>query len=211
MFYLSLVYVSFSGVIALLAAVDALSHVGFADLPKRLLFLVFTGEARGYLGSRQFLAQLKKETFVDYGLTASSIKQVLEVGSVGRASQSTFFAHKQATATAAPTQQILDSLRLSAAATSSTLKLANTANPGIPPSSLMTFVHDDSAIAGMHVLVRFLPQCASLLAFPGTQCCFAFVLHILLCIGYSCCHAAPRLMLRKFKQCATFVLCRCRP
>ena len=169
-FYLSLVYLSFSGVIALLAAVDALSHVaGFDDLPKRLVFLVFTGEARGYLGSRQFLAQLKKGAFVDYGLTTSSIQQVLEVGSVGGASESTFFAHKQATATAALTQQILDSLRLSASETSLTVKLANTANPGIPPSSLMAFVHNDPATAGMHGLLRFLPQYASFLF-----CIFAF-------------------------------------
>jgi hypothetical protein len=193
--YLSLLFLFFSGVIALLAAVDALSHVvGFGDLPKRLVFLVFTGEARGYLGSRQFFAQLKNGTFVDYGLTASSIQQVLEIGSVGRASQSTFFAHKQATASAAPTQQILDSLRSSASATSSTLKLANTANPGIPPSSLMTFVHNDSTIAGMHVLVRLLPECVSFLVFAGNHCCFTFVLNFLLCIGYYCCHDAPWLM-----------------
>lgn len=144
-----------SGVMALLAAVDAMSRVdGFNEFPKRLVFLVFTGEARGYLGSRQFLAQLKKGNFVDYGLTTSSIKQVLEVGSVGQASQSTFFAHKQATAASASTQQILESLRLSAAATSSTVKLANAANPGIPPSSLMTFVHNDPSVAGV-VLEEF--------------------------------------------------------
>lgn len=140
--------------LALLAAVDALSRVdGFNEFPKRLVFLVFTGEARGYLGSRQFLAQLKKGNFVDYGLTTSSIKQVLEVGSVGQASHSTFFAHKQATAASASTQQILESLRLSAAATSSTVKLANAANPGIPPSSLMTFVHNDPSVAGTCMLV----------------------------------------------------------
>lgn len=146
---------------ALLAAVDALSRVnGFDEFPKRLVFLVFTGEARGYLGSRQFFAQLKKGTFVDYGLTVSSIQQVLEVGSVGQASQSTFFAHKQSTAASASTQQILDSLRLSAAATLSTVKLANAANPGIPPSSLMTFVHNDPSVAGMHVLVRLFTECS---------------------------------------------------
>lgn len=146
---------SLAGVIALLAAVDALSRVdGFNEFPKRLVFLVFTGEARGYLGSRQFLAQLKKGNFVDYGLTTSSVRQVLEVGSVGQASQSTFFAHKQATAASASTEQILKSLRLSAAATSSTVKLADASNPGIPPSSLMTFVHNDPSVAGMYMLVR---------------------------------------------------------
>ena len=133
--------------ISLLAAVDAISDVvGFNELPKRLVFLLFTGEARGYLGSRQFLARLKNNTFVDYGLTASSIQEVLEVGSVGRAS--TFFAHKQATASAAPTQQLLDSLQASASSTSSVLKLASATNPGIPPSSLMTFVHNDPTVSG---------------------------------------------------------------
>lgn len=146
---------------ALLAAIDALSHVsGFDELPKRLVFLVFNGEARGYLGSRQFLSQLKKGTFVDYGLTVSSIQQVLEVGSVGQASQSTFFAHKQSTAASASTQEILDSLQLAASATSSIVKLANDTNPGIPPSSLMTFVHNDPTIAGMHELLKLFIECA---------------------------------------------------
>lgn len=169
-----------SGLIALLAAVDALSRVsGFDEFPKRLVFLVFTGEARGYLGSRQFISQLKKETFVDYGLTVSSIQQILEVGSVGQSSQSTFFAHKQSTAAAASTQQILDSLRLAANATSSTVKLASAANPGIPPSSLMTFVHNDPAIAGMRVFVRLFLECASFLAFARHQCCFLFAFFLL--------------------------------
>ncbi|XP_024365272.1 nicastrin isoform X1 [Physcomitrium patens] len=137
-----------SGVIALLAAVDALSHVpDFDSFLKRLVFLVFTGEARGYLGSRQFLAQLKKGAFADYGLT--SIHQILEVGSVGQASEATFFVHKQATAAAVDTQQIIDALYLSASSTDSTVKLANEDNPGIPPSSLMTFVHNDPTVAGV--------------------------------------------------------------
>lgn len=153
----------------MLAAVDALSHVpDFDSFLKRLVFLVFTGEARGYLGSRQFLAQLKKGAFADYGLT--SIHQILEVGSVGQASEATFFVHKQATAAAVDTQQIIDALYLSASSTDSTVKLANEDNPGIPPSSLMTFVHNDPTVAGMHMHVQFLLEIVFLSVFAGNQC-----------------------------------------
>lgn len=58
-----------SGVLALLAAVDALSHVGGMEiLPNRLLFLILTGESMGYLGSRQFLVQLQKGSLSNLGI-----------------------------------------------------------------------------------------------------------------------------------------------
>lgn len=150
-----------SGVLALLAAVDALSHVGGMEiLPNRLLFLILTGESMGYLGSRQFLVQLQKGSLSNLGIEASSIVRTVEVGSVGQASDSTFFIHKHATAATVPTQEIIDSLQSSATAGSLNVKLASTSNPGIPPSSLMPFVQIDSATAGMsnflYTAVQFL-------------------------------------------------------
>ncbi|KHG13342.1 hypothetical protein F383_18867 [Gossypium arboreum] len=66
-----------SGVISLLAAVDALSHVdGLDNLNKQLVFLVFTGEAWGYLGSRRFLLELDQQSDAVRGLNSSLIQLV---------------------------------------------------------------------------------------------------------------------------------------
>ncbi|XP_024455409.2 nicastrin isoform X3 [Populus trichocarpa] len=89
-----------SGLIALLAAVDSLSHVnGLDDLGKQLVFSVFTGEAWGYLGSRRFLFELDLQSEAVNGLNSSLIETVIEIGSVGKGfsqGNSTFFAHTAA-------------------------------------------------------------------------------------------------------------------
>ena len=141
--------------LALLAAVDALSHVeGMETLHNQLVFLVLTGESMGYLGSRQFLAQLNNDTSAVKGLKGSNIKQILEVGSVGQAFDQNFYVHKQSSAAATPTQQIIDALQASEASlrndsTSATsVRMASLSNPGIPPSALMSFVQRDASVAG---------------------------------------------------------------
>lgn len=143
--------------LALLAAVDALSHVdGMETLHKQLVFLVLTGESMGYLGSRQFLAQLNNNSSAVKGLKWSNIQQILEVGSVGQAFDQNFYVHvhNQSTAAAPPTQQIIHALQASAASlkddfTSATsVTMASLSNPGIPPSSLMSFVQRDASVAG---------------------------------------------------------------
>ncbi|CAK9138153.1 unnamed protein product [Ilex paraguariensis] len=66
-----------SGMISLLAAVDALSYLdGLHDLSKQLVFVVFTGEAWGYLGSRRFLLELDQNSDAVYGLNNSLIEKV---------------------------------------------------------------------------------------------------------------------------------------
>ncbi|KAI3515691.1 hypothetical protein L1887_14594 [Cichorium endivia] len=58
-----------SGFISLLAAVDTLSQFENLDtLSKRLVIVVFTGEAWGYLGSRIFLHELDQHTDVVNGI-----------------------------------------------------------------------------------------------------------------------------------------------
>ncbi|KAL3676260.1 hypothetical protein R1sor_026208 [Riccia sorocarpa] len=72
---------SLSGLIAMLAAADALSRVADVDqFQKQTVFLAFTGEACGYLGNRRFLLEL-----VGGNPSLSGVHQVLEVGSVGKA------------------------------------------------------------------------------------------------------------------------------
>ncbi|KAL5651593.1 hypothetical protein ACJX0J_037051, partial [Zea mays] len=75
-----------SGLIALLTAVDALSHIhGLSKLKKQLVFAVFNGEAWGYLGSRKFLQELDEGAASVNGISSLMIDQALEIGSIGKA------------------------------------------------------------------------------------------------------------------------------
>ncbi|KAI3979347.1 hypothetical protein MKX01_036391 [Papaver californicum] len=141
-----------SGMISLVAAVDALSHLGDLDkLNKQLVFLFFTGEAWGYLGSRRFLAELDMGTV--HGLNSSLIEMILEIGSVGKGfSQgvSSFFAHASRDLPA--TNKTLDAFRHarnSLRPESINISMASSSNPGIPPSSLMAFMRKNPLTSGV--------------------------------------------------------------
>ncbi|XP_061978467.1 nicastrin isoform X1 [Populus nigra] len=141
-----------SGLIALLAAVDSLSHVnGLDDLGKQLVFSVFTGEAWGYLGSRRFLFELDLQSEAVNGLNSSLIETVIEIGSVGKAfsqGNSTFFAHTAAVSLA--TKETLNALKHARDSLENiTVSSASTLNPGIPPSSLMAFLKKNPSTSGM--------------------------------------------------------------
>lgn len=143
-----------SGLIALVAAVDALSRVdGLGDLNKQLVFLIFTGEAWGYLGSRRFLLELDLQTDAVTGLNSTLIDMVMEVGSVGKGSSegvNTFYAH--ATMASSATNQTMAALqRAQDSLNSEDVKIlpANSSNPGIPPSSLMAFLKKNTTTAGI--------------------------------------------------------------
>lgn len=143
-----------SGMIALLAAADALSKTTDSKKwKKQLLFIVFTGEAWGYLGSRRFLSELSSGGSSVQGLNSSLIDQILEVGSVGRAVENTFYAHGLESQVIAALQDAASSF-VTENETKIEMKLASTANPGIPPSSLMSFQHQNKSIAGV-VLTEF--------------------------------------------------------
>lgn len=143
-----------SGLISLLAAVDALSHVdGLDDLTKQLVFIVFTGEAWGYLGSRRFLHELDLQSDAVSGLNKSSIEMVIEIGSIGKGLNqgvNEFYAHT-AGATSA-TNDTLDALKRAQDSLKSEhiiSSTANASNPGIPPSSLMAFLRKNSLTSGV--------------------------------------------------------------
>ncbi|XP_028800506.1 nicastrin [Neltuma alba] len=145
-----------SGLIALLAAVDALSHVnGLGDLTKQLVFAVFTGEAWGYLGSRRFLLELDTHSDAVHGLNNSQIETVIEIGSVGKGFSEgghRFFAHTSGVSSA--TNETLAALRhAQESLPSENIKIASPSdsNPGIPPSSFMTFLKKNPAISGIVV------------------------------------------------------------
>ncbi|AES70939.2 M28 Zn-peptidase nicastrin [Medicago truncatula] len=143
-----------SGLIALLAAADALSHLdGIGDLSKQLVFVVFTGEAWGYLGSRRFLVELDEHSDAVQGLNHSLIEKVLEIGSVGKGlsqGAKNFFAHAERDSSA--TNQIMVALKHAQESLLSEdirITSASASNPGIPPSSLMTFWNKNPGISGV--------------------------------------------------------------
>ncbi|XVF41348.1 hypothetical protein PTKIN_Ptkin01aG0272900 [Pterospermum kingtungense] len=142
-----------SGMISLLAAVDALSHVdGLDDLKRQLVFLVFTGEAWGYLGSRRFLLELDQHSDAVHGLNSTLIHLVMEIGSTGRgASQGnkTFFAHTEVSSAANETLDALKFAQESLKSEGVTISTASSSNPGIPPSSLMAFLRKNSSTSGI--------------------------------------------------------------
>ncbi|XP_022743603.1 nicastrin-like isoform X2 [Durio zibethinus] len=142
-----------SGMISLLAAVDALSHVdGLDDLNRQLVFLVFTGEAWGYLGSRRFLLELDQQSDAVHGLKSTLMHLVMEIGSTGRGlnqGNKTFFAH---TEVSSASNETLDALKLAQESLKSdgvTISTANSSNPGVPPSSMMAFLRKNSSTSGI--------------------------------------------------------------
>lgn len=142
-----------SGLISLLAAVDALSHVNVHELKKQLVFVAFTGEAWGYLGSRRFIAEMDLGTDATKGLNSTLIEQILEVGSVGKGlgvEATTFFAHTEkdsmlSTQIVRAMEHASNSFQTEKIA----IKRANSLNPGVPPSSLMTFLGKNSSTTGV--------------------------------------------------------------
>ncbi|WVZ07497.1 hypothetical protein V8G54_020843 [Vigna mungo] len=160
-----------SGLIALLAAVDALSHLdGLDDLSKQkctsspvtgnlrwlssqLVFAVFTGEAWGYLGSRRFLVELDLHSDAVHGLNRGLIEKVIEIGSVGKGLSggvNNFFAHTEGDSSAS-NQTMAALKRAQESLLSENIKIASasSSNPGIPPSSLMSFLEKNPAISGV--------------------------------------------------------------
>ncbi|XP_008457115.1 nicastrin isoform X1 [Cucumis melo] len=143
-----------SGLIALLAAVDALSHVdGLDDLHKQLVFVVFTGESWGYLGSRRFLLELDLQSDAVSGLSNRLIDMVFEIGSVGKSSNhgsGNFFAHMtEVSSSKNETWNALKLARESLPLENIKVSPASTTNPGIPPSSLMAFLAKNPQISGV--------------------------------------------------------------
>ncbi|KAL8550141.1 hypothetical protein ACS0TY_008822 [Phlomoides rotata] len=143
-----------SGLIALLAVVDALSHVdGLKELNKQLVFVVLTGEAWGYLGSRRFFLESDQHSDTIKGLNLAMIDMVMEIGSVGKSSiqgTKTFFAHTAgATSSLNETLSALHRAQESLRTESVAVKTASTLNPGVPPSSLMTFLRKKPQISGL--------------------------------------------------------------
>lgn len=143
-----------SGLITLLAAVDALSYLdGLDELIKQLVFVVFTGESWGYLGSRRFVLEADQHSDSVKGLDFAMIETVMEIGSVGKGFSNgvkTFYSHTSGD-TLATNKTFHALLRAQDSLKTESIKIsmASTSNPGVPPSSLMTFLRKKSQISGV--------------------------------------------------------------
>ncbi|KAK9074877.1 hypothetical protein SSX86_003196 [Deinandra increscens subsp. villosa] len=145
---------SLSGMITLLAAVDALSRIEDLDkLSKQLVFVVFTGEAWGYLGSRRFLLELDQHTDAVNGINSTLIETVIEVGSVGKGYDQgvkTFYAHTaEVSSSTNKTLSAIQKARDSLGTESIKYSTASESNPGIPPSSFMSFLKQNPHTPGV--------------------------------------------------------------
>ncbi|XP_051192784.1 nicastrin [Lolium perenne] len=143
-----------SGLIALLTAVDALSHLhDLSKLKKQLVFAAFDGEAWGYLGSRKFLQEIDEGDDSVNGINSSMIEQVLEIGSVGKGisqGHPLFYAHSSRNSSIS--KKMLDGLQSGSDSLGSDnvkVKPAATSNPGVPPSSLMAFMRKNTSTSGV--------------------------------------------------------------
>ncbi|RHY26771.1 hypothetical protein DYB32_007311, partial [Aphanomyces invadans] len=70
-----------SGLVALLAAADALKTIPSSALKKNIVFSAFQGESYGFVGSRRFLADLKQAKASPHGVCASPITTPTPFGS----------------------------------------------------------------------------------------------------------------------------------
>ncbi|KAF4362505.1 hypothetical protein F8388_000668 [Cannabis sativa] len=135
-------------------AVDALSHLEAIDgFNKQLVFLVFTGEAWGYLGSRRFLHELDLQSDAVKGLNTSLFEMIIEVGSVGKGfNEGVTSFHVHTTGVSSATNKTLDALNHAQDSLKSrniSISSAAASNPGIPPSSLMSFLNKNPITSGV--------------------------------------------------------------
>lgn len=141
-----------SGMISLLAAVDALSQLGGLDkLQRDMVFLIVTGESWGYIGSRRFLLEMDLKSESVPGLRSSLIDMVVEIGSVGNSvNNKSFFAHKTRDSSLVnETLKALNQAKDSLKSQSISILTASTANPGIPPSSMVAFLKTNPLTSGI--------------------------------------------------------------
>ncbi|CAL8470795.1 g10337 [Coccomyxa elongata] len=147
-----------SGLVAMLAAAEALGNSSYADVyRKRIVFAAFSGEPWGYMGSKRFLWELHSGENSTRGLSLNQIEQMVEVGQVGRAAdevgQSAFYLHFQRGAPFGAADDLVEAF-LRAGDDKAEISEASGHNPGIPPSSLMSFLRVKPGIAGV-VLEEF--------------------------------------------------------
>ena len=156
-----------AGTVALLAATTALAERSalMAALPKRVVIALFNGESFGFVGSRKFIADLKNFTCTKVksdgscsepfkpdlqfqNLSLSLLDGVVELGQIAQ-HNNTVFMHRQRDGNV-QTDNLIASLLASVPGDNS-INLANAApdTPGVPPSSLQSFIKNNAMTPGV--------------------------------------------------------------
>lgn len=150
---------SLSGLITMMAAMSILRDTGqAATYTRQLAFLALAGEPWDYMGSRRLLLEIEYNSTSVAGLNMSNLDQIIEVGQVGRgyseaSNSSSFYLHAQKPGTGfGDPNPLIATLQQAAALTTEaqvTVAPASSSTPGIPPSSLMSFLRVKPSIQGV--------------------------------------------------------------
>eukprot|EP00873_Tetraselmis_striata_P019094 jgi/Tetstr1/439358/TSEL_027793.t1 len=136
-----------SGLIALLVAAKLLSAGDqAASYERHLVFAPLAGEPWDYMGSRKFLWDLTTGESTLQPLGEHAIAGVVELGAVGQAGGGVYV-HRQRGAAFGDASGLVAALQ--GAEAGLPVREAGTSNPGIPPSSLMSFLRTNASIPGV--------------------------------------------------------------
>lgn len=147
-----------SGLIAMVAAVRLLSagNLPSSSYQRRLVFMALSGEVWDNMGSRALMWNLYNNATATKGLDLNLVDQVLEVGQVGRAMSKSgsvqLYAHTQPGGAYGNASGLVAALSSAASQTSEftvAVSPASASNPGLPPSSLYSFLRVKPAIQGV--------------------------------------------------------------
>ncbi|DBA90918.1 TPA: hypothetical protein ACH3X1_016125 [Trebouxia sp. C0004] len=145
--------------ITLLAVADILGNntAAVATYSKRLVLTALMGEPWGFMGSKRLLWEMHNDADTTTGLNLDVIEQVLEIGQVGRAGlpdeqQFSFYAHSQQAPAFGDPTTLLEALQQASQQTTEVkvdVQPAAASNPGIPPSSLSSFLRVKPSLPGV--------------------------------------------------------------
>ncbi|KAF0694270.1 Aste57867_14840 [Aphanomyces stellatus] len=147
-----------SGLVALLAAADALKSVPSMSLKKNILFAAFQGESYGFVGSRRFLSDLKlkcanpvaaatpfgssfcaspiKSSLAFTGVSLSNIDTAIAVDQVGVSADNMYLHVNKA---ASSTEALVTAITKAPSAKG---RVKTSSVDGIPPGPLISFLND---------------------------------------------------------------------
>lgn len=157
-----------SGLLAMLAAAQTLAAGYKSSMPyrRRLAFVAVSGDTWGGMGSRRLLWELHTGAASVKGIHMSDIDQVIEIGQVGRAKLSAssnrpqLYIHQQQPGTGfGDPASMIDVLKAQETSQDRPLPkhlqaevmIASSRNPGVPPSSLFTWLRVRPSIRGVMV------------------------------------------------------------
>ena len=164
-----------ASVISILLTVNTLARVkDIANLDKQIVFGLFAGESWGYLGSNKFVDDVMnfnckslssdgnsctdpyRPSLEFQKIKLSNIDLAIDIDQIGSLGN-TLFVHKEKSQNSSEISKFISIMQEN---TNSTVQLASTKTPGIPPSSLMPFIQNNNNYPGI-VIADFNEQYSS--------------------------------------------------